>query len=69
MPEAEDIVMVGEKTPAYFSFPPLTTPISMKRLLPNVKVIVVLCDPAKRVISDFAQEVSENYVHLLSSEL
>lgn len=58
MPEVEDIVMVGEKTPAYFSFPPFTIPLSMKKLIPNVKVIVVLCDPAKRVISDYAQEVS-----------
>ena len=58
MPLAEDIVLVGERTPNYFSFPPAAVPKIIKDKLPDVKIIIVLCDPAKRAVSDFVHEVS-----------
>ena len=55
---AKPLVMVSEKTPAYFNWPPAQIPIHVKKELPGVKIVVVLCDPVKRAISDFAHEVS-----------
>ena len=57
MPEAENMVLIAEKTPAYFNFMPSNIPDLIKEWIPGAKTIVVLCDPTKRVISDFAQEV------------
>ena len=58
MPLAEDIVLVAEKTPAYFNFRTPETPQLIRDKLPNAKCILILCNPTKRVISDFAHEVS-----------
>jgi len=56
MPLAEDICIVGEKTPAYFNFLPKEIPTNIRRMIPNVKLIVILCDPVRRVVSDFVHE-------------
>ena len=58
MPEVEENVMIMEKTPAYFSFPPSNIPQLIKNSVPDAKLLLILCDPAKRVISDYSQEVS-----------
>nr|XP_039273194.1 heparan sulfate glucosamine 3-O-sulfotransferase 1-like isoform X5 [Styela clava] len=45
-----------EKTPAYFNWR-LTTPGYIRKLLPDVKLLLVLCDPTKRTYSDYFQEI------------
>ncbi|CAK8684517.1 unnamed protein product [Clavelina lepadiformis] len=69
LPLAEEGAFVAEKTPAYFSFPPLFVPMSMKKVLPHTKLLLVLCDPVKRALSDFHQEWDLLRVHNESGEL
>jgi len=57
MPEAENCALIMEKTPAYFSFPPANIPFSIKKSVPKAKLLLVLCEPAKRAFSDFVHEV------------
>ena len=52
MSEAEELVMVAEKTPGYFN-KNLDTPSVVKNLLPDAKLIVILCDPVKWVVSNY----------------
>nr|XP_039273196.1 heparan sulfate glucosamine 3-O-sulfotransferase 1-like [Styela clava] len=45
-----------EKTPAYFNWG-LETPKYIRELVPNAKLLLVLCDPTKRTYSDYFQEI------------
>nr|XP_039272597.1 heparan sulfate glucosamine 3-O-sulfotransferase 1-like isoform X2 [Styela clava] len=45
-----------EKTPAYFNWG-LTVPERLRELVPNAKLLLVLCDPTKRTYSDYVQEI------------
>ena len=58
MPEVEESVMIMEKSPSYFDFPSADVPELIKSRVSNAKLLVILCDPARRVISDYKQEVS-----------
>lgn len=58
MPIAEDSTLTVEKTPAYFTHPPYEIPHLIKKGVPDAKLILILCDPVKRVLSNFLQEVS-----------
>ena len=58
MPMAEDKTVSMEKTPSYFTSPPYDIPEMMKKGVPNAKLILLLCDPVKRVLSNFIHEVS-----------
>ncbi|CAK8684516.1 unnamed protein product [Clavelina lepadiformis] len=69
LPLAEEGAFVAEKTPAYFSFPPLFVPMSIKKVLPHTKLLLVLCDPVKRALSDFQHEWDLLRVHNESGEL
>ena len=64
MPEAEDNALIMEKTPAYFTDPPNNIPSRIKSTSESSKIVLILCDPAKRVISDYVQEVSTKYIHI-----
>lgn len=57
MPEAPTNALIFEKTPAYFSWHPIHIPKMISKAVPNAKLLLVLCDPAKRVISDYHQEL------------
>jgi len=46
-----------EKTPVYFDYPPHDLPQAMKSALPNVKLLLIICDPTKRAFSDYVHEV------------
>jgi len=61
MPEAESCALIMEKTPAYFSFPPTNIPFSIKEAVPKAKLLLVLCEPAKRAFSDFVHEVCAQF--------
>nr|XP_009858508.1 heparan sulfate glucosamine 3-O-sulfotransferase 1 isoform X1 [Ciona intestinalis] len=56
MPEVSPNTAVMEKTPAYFSFPPYGIPKLIKANVPQAKIVLILCEPAKRVYSDFVHE-------------
>lgn len=56
MPIAEDSTLTVEKTPAYFTHPPYEIPHLIKKGVPDAKLILILCDPVKRVLSNFLQE-------------
>uniref|UniRef100_H2ZBZ5 Sulfotransferase n=1 Tax=Ciona savignyi TaxID=51511 RepID=H2ZBZ5_CIOSA len=56
MPEVGPNDFVMEKTPAYFSFPPYQIPRLIKTHVPQAKIVLILCEPAKRVYSDFVHE-------------
>ncbi|XP_076801685.1 heparan sulfate glucosamine 3-O-sulfotransferase 1-like [Clavelina lepadiformis] len=55
-PEVEKSAFVAEKSPAYFSFPPHTIPKAIHTTAPKAKLLLILCDPVKRVLSDYVQE-------------
>ena len=58
MPMAEDTIVSMENSPSYFTSPPYDIPEMMKKGVPNSKLILLLCEPVKRVLSNFIQEVS-----------
>lgn len=60
MPATSSDQLVIEKTPAYFVTP--YVPERIHKLLPNLKVILIVRDPVQRVISDFAQLSSKRAV-------
>ncbi|XP_076808767.1 heparan sulfate glucosamine 3-O-sulfotransferase 1-like [Clavelina lepadiformis] len=56
MPEVEEDIFIMEKTPAYFNFRSPSIPADMKKIVPDAKLLLVLCDPVERVLSDFYQQ-------------
>ncbi|CAK8684515.1 unnamed protein product [Clavelina lepadiformis] len=56
LPEVEKNAFAMEKTPAYFNFRPSSIPANIKRMVPDAKLLLVLCNPVDRVLSDFYQE-------------
>ncbi|XP_076823307.1 heparan sulfate glucosamine 3-O-sulfotransferase 1-like isoform X1 [Clavelina lepadiformis] len=63
LPMAEEGAFVAEKSPAYFSFPPYFLPLAVRKVVPHTKLLLVLCDPVKRALSDFHQEWALLQVH------
>ena len=61
MPEVEENAFAMEKTPAYFSFPPYDIPFQIRKHLPKVKLLLVVCDPTKRALSHYKQLVGSDY--------
>lgn len=61
MPVAEDGTLSVEKTPAYFTQPPYQLPQMINNAVPDAKFILILCDPVKRVLSNFVQEVRDTF--------
>ena len=51
--------MVVEKTPRYFVEPKV--PQRIRNLLPHVKLIIVLRNPFDRLVSDWLQEVENEF--------
>lgn len=65
MPEVAEYELVTEKTPAYFDgYRPGTPHLSqiIKNVLPEAKIIAVICDPVNRTFSDFIQEVIQRNI-------
>ncbi|CAK8684810.1 unnamed protein product [Clavelina lepadiformis] len=58
LPLAEPHAYVFEKSPAYFSFPPDEIPAMIKKVVPEAKILLILCEPVARVLSDFEQHVA-----------
>lgn len=58
MPESSPYHVVIEKTPSYFNFGSKYVPQRVFTVVPNAKIIVLLCDPVNRTFSDFFHEVS-----------
>ena len=50
--------MTMEKTPQYFDDLPYNLPENIAKSLPGVKLLLVVCEPAKRVFSEFVHEVT-----------
>lgn len=63
LPDAGDDELIVEKTPAYFVTMPYDLPYKIKKVMPNVKLILLLCDPVKRAFSDYAQRVNSLKSH------
>ena len=61
MPEVEENAFAMEKTPAYFSFPPYKISFQIKKYLPKAKLLLIVCDPTKRALSDYKQLVGCEY--------
>ena len=61
MPEVEENAFAMEKTPAYFSFPPYDIPFQIRKHLPKVKLLLIVCDPTKRALSHYKQLVGCEY--------
>ena len=57
MPEIGNSMIAMEKAPAYFSFPPYDIPFKIKQRIPQVKLLLIVCDPAKRALSHYAHLV------------
>ena len=57
VPEVEENAFTMEKTPAYFNFN-RAVPANIKNLVPDAKLLLLLCDPVDRVLSDFFHEVN-----------
>ncbi|CAK8684561.1 unnamed protein product [Clavelina lepadiformis] len=63
VPEVEENAFTMEKTPAYFNFN-RAVPANIKNLVPDAKLLLLLCDPVDRVLSDFFHEwVMFNITH------
>lgn len=60
MPLSNNIQVVMEKTPAYFDHTPYNMPEKMKSSIPNVKLILVVCEPVARAFSDYVHEVGRH---------
>lgn len=58
MPNVTDRELILEATQTYFTLPPSVLPRRIKKLSPDAKIVVVLCNPADRVMIDFNIEVS-----------
>ena len=54
MPDAKEDQVVFEKTPKYFVTP--IAPKGLKRIDPNMKIILVMRDPVTRTLSDYVHE-------------
>ena len=50
--------MTMEKTAQYFDDLPYDLPDTIMNSLPGVKLLLVVCEPSRRVFSDFFSEVS-----------
>ena len=61
MPEVEENAFAVEKTPAYFSYPPYDIPFQIKKHLPKVKLLLIVCDPTKRALSHYKEQVGCKY--------
>ncbi|CAK8691490.1 unnamed protein product [Clavelina lepadiformis] len=55
-PPTNDIEWGMEKTPAYFDSPPFDFPSRIKDMVPNAKLLLIVCDPTKRAFSDYVHE-------------
>lgn len=58
LPAVSDNQLVTEKTPAYFHTPEV--PQRIKAMDPNIKLVLILRDPVKRLISDYNQFRTKN---------
>ena len=56
MPDSYETQMTIEKSPDYFEHPDV--PERIKRMNSTVKLIVIVCEPIKRAISDYVQDIS-----------
>ncbi|XP_077967187.1 heparan sulfate glucosamine 3-O-sulfotransferase 5-like isoform X1 [Styela clava] len=56
MPWSSPEEIVLESSSTYFSWPPMAVPKRIKSILPNVKILVLLCDPVHRAKIDFIEE-------------
>ena len=56
-PLINDKQIAMEKTPSYFDGLPHNLPESIIKNLPNVKLLLIVCEPAKRAFSDYVHEV------------
>lgn len=63
LPFVADDEVVFEKTPKYFVFPPALDRIA--QTVPNVKFIILLCNPVDRAFSDYRQ--GSKFCWILSS--
>jgi len=54
MPFSKPGVITMEKTPGYFIYTP-KAPQRIKKMNPNIKLIVVVRDPIERIVSDWVQ--------------
>lgn len=61
MPWATEDHIVLESSPNYFTWPPFGMPKRIKNLLPNVKILLLLCDPVNRTFVDFNEEVLQEF--------
>ena len=68
MPEASGREIIMEKTPVYFNSPPLSIPEKIKNSVPNAKLILVVCDPVRRSLSDYIHEVIPKFSFLFLLE-
>ncbi|XP_039270257.2 heparan sulfate glucosamine 3-O-sulfotransferase 1-like [Styela clava] len=66
MPKVSPYELIFEKTSEYF-VQGVWTPYHMHKILPNAKLILVLCDPANRTYSDYVQEISNGKVESTTS--
>jgi len=57
LPTVETSAFLLEKKSNGFHLPPYNLPYFLKKIFPNAKLLLVLCEPSKRVIDDFIQEV------------
>ncbi|XP_039254621.2 heparan sulfate glucosamine 3-O-sulfotransferase 6-like [Styela clava] len=60
LPTAADHELVMEKTPAYFRTLPDNLPQIMHQLMPNLKIIIILCNPTRRALSGFVMAQTRN---------
>lgn len=58
LPAVSEDQLVTEKTPAYFHTPEV--PQRIKDMDPNIKLVLILRDPVKRLISDYNQFRTKN---------
>lgn len=65
MPNASEKELILESPESAFSLSAMETPQRIKELSPNAKAIVVLCNPADRVLLDFNVEASTDYFLML----
>ena len=56
-PYVNDREKVIEKTPSYFMHPPSELPERIYNILPEAKLLLMVCDPTPRVFSDYIHQV------------
>ncbi|CAK8694655.1 unnamed protein product [Clavelina lepadiformis] len=62
-PYVNDREKIIEKTPSYFMYPPSELPERIYNILPEAKLLLMVCDPTPRVFSDYIHQTIRYQLH------